>query len=179
VVAAGLQLSRDNYSLERASRTAALCGQEAEATQLLRELAERFPNATLTSRVSIPITHATLAWHRNDSKRVIDLLEPVAAYDRAARAEFWPEYLRGQAYLRQRNGRAAAASFQTILDHRGEFPSSSLYPLARLGLARAQALSGDTPNARQSYEAFFSSWAGADASLEPVAEARRELARLN
>ena len=73
---------------------------------------------------------------------------------------------------------AAAAQFKSILDHRGEFPISSIYPLARLGLARAQVLSGDTGNARQTYEAFLAAWTNADADLAPLAEARQELARL-
>lgn len=177
-VSDGLQLTRDNYALERASRTLALCGQEAEATLLLRELGERYPNATLTTRVSMPIAHAVVAAHRNEPKRVLELLEPVKPYDRTARSEFWSEYLRGEAYLRLKDAPAAATEFQSILSHRGEYPSSSLYPLARLGLARAQALAGDTANARQTYQAFLSAWSRADERLAPIAEARQELERL-
>ncbi len=177
-VTAGLQLSRDNFTLERASRTLAHCGHEAEAAQIVRELGDRFPNATLTTRVSIPIVHATEAVKRNDARRALELLEPVQPYDRAARSEFWSEYLRGLAYLRLKDGVAAAAQFKSILDHRGEFTISSIYPLARLGLARAQMLSGDTGNARQTYEAFLAAWSSADADLAPLAEARQELARL-
>ena len=54
----------------------------------------------------------------------------------------------------------------------------TLYPLARLGLARAKALAGDTTGARRYYEEFLSRWANADPDLTAVAEARRELARL-
>ena len=32
-----------------------------------------------------------------------------------------------------KDGQAAAAEFQSILDHRGEVPASALYPLAHLG----------------------------------------------
>ena len=39
-VTAGLQLSRDNVTLERASRALALCGDEAEAALIVRELGE-------------------------------------------------------------------------------------------------------------------------------------------
>jgi tetratricopeptide (TPR) repeat protein len=177
-IAAGLERSRDNYSLERASRTLALCGADNEAVALVKELTNRYPDATLTTRISVPVATATIATRKNDAKRVVDVLEPVRAYDRAARAEFWPEYLRGLAYLQLKDAGAAAAEFQSILDHRGEYPSSSIYPLARLGLARAQVASGAIPAARQSYESFLAAWASADPGLPPVAEARRELARL-
>ncbi|MBS1819312.1 MAG: protein kinase [Acidobacteria bacterium] len=60
-LAAGLALTRDNYSLERSSRALLLCGQFAEAGEMLRQLRERYPSATLTTRVSIPIAEATEA----------------------------------------------------------------------------------------------------------------------
>ena len=64
------------------------------------------------------------------------------------------------------------------LDRRGEDPSSSIYPLARLWLARTQAQAGDAGKARLSYEAFLSAWPEADQDLKPLIEARQELARL-
>ena len=41
-------------------------------------------------------------------------------------------------------------------------PTSPLYPLAHLGLARAAALSGDTASARKAYQDFFALWKDAD-----------------
>jgi tetratricopeptide (TPR) repeat protein len=170
--------TRDNYSLERASRTLFICGDTAHANQMVRELSERFPNATLTQRISIPIAEATAALQRNDPRRALALLEPVKPYDRASRAAFWPEYIRGRAYLHLKDPRSAIAEFQRILDHRGDDPSSSVYPLARLELARAQAMAGDTGNARQAYDAFLTAWKDADQDVKPLVEARQELARL-
>ncbi len=177
-VAAGLALTRDNFSLERGSRTLFLCGQHAQGRSLVRELRERYPNATLTTRVSIPLAEAAEALDRGEPRRALDVLEPVQPYDRASRGGFWPEYLRGSALLQLRDGPAAAAEFKSALDHRGEDPSSTVYPLARLGLARSQALAGDTANARQSYAAFLDGWAGADQTIAPIVQARQELARL-
>ena len=62
--------------------------------------------------------------------------------------------------------------------HRVEDSSSSIYPLARLWLARTQALAGDAGKARLSYEAFLSAWPEADQDLKPIIDARQELARL-
>jgi hypothetical protein len=176
--AAGLVLSRDNTTLERASRALGLCGAGTEASSLSSELAKRFPEATLTLRVQLPVAAAALAVRRGESKQALDLLEPVRRYDHAPGSEFWPAYLRGQAYLQLKDGRAAAAEFRSILDHRGEVPASILYPLAHLGSARAAVLTGDAGMARSAYEAFLGVWKGADADLEPLKAARTELARL-
>jgi tetratricopeptide (TPR) repeat protein len=176
---AALKLTRDNFSLERASRTLMMCGDIQDGAELVRQLNERYPNATLTQLVSIPMAEAAAALARHDGRRALELLEPVKPYDRTSRSGLWSEYLRGQAYLQLKQPESAIAEFQRVLDHRGEDPSSSVYPLARLELARAYAMGGDTPNARESYEAFLSAWRTADPNLEPVVEARRELARLH
>lgn len=51
------------------------------------------------------------------------------------------------------------------------------YPLRLPGLARAEALQGDTACARQQYQAFFDYWKNADPDLPPLKEARAETAR--
>lgn len=177
-IAAGLTLTRDNFSLERGSRTLILCGQRAEGQQLLRELREHYPGATLTARVSIPVAEAADALQRGDAPAALELLEQVKPYDRASRSALWPEYLRGEAFVRNRQPQEAIAEYTRLLAHRGEDPTGSVYPLARLGLARAYAAAGDTGNARQAYEAFLAGWSQADENLTPVVDARRELARL-
>jgi serine/threonine protein kinase/Tfp pilus assembly protein PilF len=176
---AGLTLSRDNFTLERASRTLALCGAADEVSRLSGELADRFPNATQTVRIQRPLAAAALAVQRGDAAAALALLEPVRPYDHARTAEFWPQYLRGLAHLRLRHGREARDQFREIVEHRGEVADSPLYPLAHLGLARAAALAGDTSEARKSYEAFLSLWSAADPDLRPLQEARREYATLH
>ena len=177
-ITTGLALSRDNDSLEHASRALALCGAEREASDLTAELAKRFPDSTLTNRMAIPLTTAIIAIRRGEAERTLELLEPVRRFDHAPSAEFWPAYLRGLAYLRLRNGQAAAAEFESIVAHRGEVPTSMLYPLAYLGLGRAAALSDDSMKARTSYEKFFALWKDADSDLPILADARREQAAL-
>jgi len=170
----GLALSRDNSTLERASRALALCGGGREALSLSSEVARRFPDATLANRVSVPVTAAIVAMERKDPQRALELLEPVKPFDHAPSSEFWPLYLRGQAYLDLKDGRAALDQFQSIVDHRGEVPVSLLYPLAHLGLARAAAMANDTEQAKKAYEAFLALWSGADADLQPLKDARIE-----
>ena len=73
---------------------------------------------------------------------------------------------------------AAGAEFARILAHRGEAPSSPLYPLAQLGAARAARATGDLEAARRGYDQFFSLWKNADSDLPALVAARREYALL-
>jgi len=177
-IAEGLELSRDNFTVERASRALALCGVNGASSLLSRELGDRFPGATLTARLQIPVTAAALALKRRDPAGALVLLEPVRPYDHAPASEFWPIFLRGAAHLQQRDGNAATVEFRSILDHRSEAPTSPLYALAQLGVARAAALAGRPAQAREAYDAFFVLWKSADASIAPLEEARREYASL-
>ena len=175
-VTEALALSRDNVTLERASRAFALCGSR-EAATLVRELGERFPEATLTMQMARPVTEALVALGERNPKRALELLE-ITRFDHAPNAEFFPSYARGQAHLQLKDGQAAAAEFQRILDHRGEVPATALYPLAHLGRARAAVLTNDTGVARREYESFFAEWNGAEPALPDLVAARQEYARL-
>jgi hypothetical protein len=141
-------------------------------------LSDRYPEATLTQRFQIPLARAALAVRRGDAAGALELLEPLKPYDHSMTAEFWPQYLRGQAYLLARDGRSAAAQFQGIVEHPGEQPVSPLYGLAILGKARGLAMAGDAVQARDAYQEFLTVWATADPALPAIAEARREAARL-
>jgi tetratricopeptide (TPR) repeat protein len=174
----GIRLARDNTTLERAGRVFALCGAAGEATKIAAELAKRFPEATLTIHQAIPVIHAAAALRSGDAARAIEVLEPVRPYNHAPSDEFWTLYLRGLAYLASKNGTAAAGEFQSIVDHQGEVPTSMLYPLAHLGLARSKALTNDTNGARDAYERMFALMKDPDADLRPLVEARAEHARL-
>ena len=178
-IASGLELSRDNFTLERAARSLALCGAAGEVSNLSSELNRRFATGTLTVRLQVPVIRAALALQRQEPARAIEILQPVKSFDDAPAAEFWPAYLRGQAYLRLKDGAAAAGEFRHIVDHHGVAPTSPLYALAHLGLARATLLSPSDPAAaRGHYERFFSLWDRADLTLPPFADARSESARL-
>jgi tetratricopeptide (TPR) repeat protein len=177
-VSAALGFGRDNFTLERASRTLALCGRAEESQRLVAELAARYPAASLTTLIHRPVTAAAIAVQSGQADRAVAQLDPVAAYDRAPASEFWPSYLRGQAFLQKKDAHSAGAQFQSILDHRGQAPTSPLYALAHLGRARAHALAGQRDEARGAYERFFTLWQGADPALESLRAARREYAQL-
>ena len=175
IVASALALSREQANLAAAASALAACGQAAAAQANMDEVSKAFPQDTLLNTISIPIARAQLELKRGNAAQVIQLLEPAKRYEVAG--EFWPQYLRGQAYLKQGNGAQAAIEFQTILDHRGWYPTSPLYPLAHLGLARAAALTSDSGKERKSYQDFLAIWKDADPTPILI-EARREYEKL-
>jgi predicted Zn-dependent protease len=90
-----------------------------------------------------------------------------------------PVYLRGEAYLMLRDGGAAAAEFKKFIDPRGVAMNSSWGALARLGLARAYALQGDTVKARAAYQDFLTLWKEADPDVPILKQAKAEYAKLH
>ncbi len=172
--AQGLKLARGRASLPRAALALALCDETNQAKPLVEELAKRYPEDTLIDSIWLPAIRAAMELQRgisgNGAAQAIEQLRTASRYEAAA--EFWPQYLRGQAYLKLGRGAEAAAEFQKILDHRGYAPLSPLYPLAHLGSARAAAMAGDTAKSRKAYEDFFAAWKEADADLPILAEAK-------
>ncbi len=172
-VAQGLNFGRGRIPLARAALALALCGEREQARSRADELTKRYPEDTLSNSLWAPAMRAALSLQRGDAARALEQLQAAARYE--AVAEFWPQYLRGQAYLKLKRGAEAAAEFQKILDHRGYAPLSPLYPLAHFGLARAAALTGETAKSRKAYEDFFAAWKEADADLAILIEAKKEL----
>ncbi len=115
----------------------------------------------------LPTINAALKLQLEMPKTVVKELETARKYEKAA--EFYPQYLRGLAYLQLKQNRKAEAEFQKILDNRGESPLSALYPLAQLGKARATKNKAD-------YEFFFEIWKDADKDMPALVEAEKELA---
>ncbi len=70
------------------------------------------------------------------------------------------------------------AEFERITSRRSVNPSSPLYPLAHLGLARAATMAGDTARARKAYDDLFVLWRNAAPDYPPLLAARQEYAAL-
>jgi hypothetical protein len=82
------------------------------------------------------------------------------------------------AYLAAKRGKEAAAEFDKIVNHRGAVYSQPNAAAARLGLARAYALEGDTAKARVAYQDFLALWKDADPDVPILKEAKAEYAKL-
>lgn len=166
--AQGLTFGRGRLPLARAALAQALCGAASQAQALASELTRRFPEDTLCQEIWLPLIRAAVELQRGNAAQAVEQLKNITRYE--AVAEFWPQHLRGQAYLKLGLGAAAAAEFRKIIDHRGYAPLSLLYPLAHLGLARA------TQN-RQAYQDFFVMWKDAEDDLPLLRAARHEAER--
>ncbi len=177
-VARGLALSRDRISLASAAMTLAYCNETVQAQSFVEELQKRFPKDTPSVGVVLPMARAAIEMNRSNNAQAIEMLGPANRFELGNVAGFWLTYLRGEIYLRQKTGGDAAAAFQKILDHRGIEPTSPLYPLAHLGLARASVLSGDMAKARKEYQDFLALWKDADADLPVLQQAKDEYAKL-
>ena len=90
----------------------------------------------------------------------------------------YPVYLRGVAYLAARQAREAVGEFQKFEDHRGLIANCPLGALARLQLARAYAMSGDTAKAKAVYQSFLTLWKDADPDIPILTQAKAEYAKM-
>jgi hypothetical protein len=93
-------------------------------------------------------------------------------------AGYFVSYLRGEAYLRMKDGAKAAVEYQKILAHRGTDPIDATYNLAHLGLGRAYALQDNTASAKSAYQDFFVAWKDADPDVPILKLARAEYEKL-
>ena len=122
--------------------------------------------------------HAQLALNGKDSARAIQALQSSLPYELGSAAGLGPIYIRGQAYLTTGQGREAAVEFQKVLDHRGIVVNQPIGALGHLGLARADALSGDSAKAKAAYHDFLTLWKTADPDTPILEQAKDEYAKL-
>jgi eukaryotic-like serine/threonine-protein kinase len=158
-------------------------GETARSKAIVDELEKSYPSQTLLKVYWLPTIKAALELNANNSAQALVLLEAAAPYELGQPAQLqlgtmYPAYIRGQAQLMAHNGPAAAAEFQKFLDHRGIVINFPIGALARLGLARAYALSGDTAKAKAAYRDFFTLWKDADPDIPILKEAKAEDGKL-
>jgi|HubBroStandDraft_4_1064222.scaffolds.fasta_scaffold01963_2 serine/threonine protein kinase/tetratricopeptide (TPR) repeat protein len=158
----------------------ARAGDIAGAQSIADQLNQKFPLDTIIQGYWLPTMRASIALQRNNPQEAIAALEPALPYELGSQffGSFYPVYVRGLAYLKARQGEPAAAEFNKILSRRGIAKNSPLGALAQLQLARAQAMTGDKPAARHSYQDFLSSWKQADADLKLFQQAQAEYQKL-
>ncbi len=171
-----LGISKRPLTMVNAGNALATCGEFSQTQTITAELTRRHPKDTVLNKIMLPLVQARIELQRGNPAQAIQFLETTRPFE--GYALFQIAYLRGQSYLNQQSGADAAAEFQKILDHRGSQPTSPIYSLAQLGLARAAASSGDTAKARKAYQDFFVLWKDADPDIPILQEARREYEKL-
>ena len=184
--AQGLKLYPDSQGVEvEAALAFALAGDVAQAESLAQDLNQRFPLDTQMQLLWLPAIRAQVALNRKNPSEALAVLQSAAPPIEFGSVSFvanvsclYPTYIRGEAYLAAGQGKPAAAEFQKVLDHSGIVWNCWTAALARLGVARAYHLQGDTANARAAYQDFFTLWKNADPDIPILKQAKAEYARL-
>jgi tetratricopeptide (TPR) repeat protein len=166
-----------------AALTLARAGENAQAQKLADRISQESPLDTLVQAYWFPTIRAEIELNAGNARQALELLQAASVYELGAPpplslGTLYPVYVRGRAYLKAGQGKQAQAEFQKMIDHRGLTINFPLGALAHLQLARAYALSGDTPKARTSYQDFFALWKDADPDIPILKEARTEYAKL-
>ena len=149
-------------------------GEGAHARALLDHMGADQPRSSPLA-LGRAFVEATLALARKDPKAALDHLRPVQRFEGR-----WGDVtlLRAKAQMLAGNTNAAVADFKQLVDLSPPGPAVTPYPAALIGLARARVAAGDASGAKAAYDQFLALWAGADADLPLLAEARRERAAL-
>jgi len=160
----------------------ARAGDPTKAAAVAKDLNRRFPTDTLLNRYWLPIIQAAVEIDRNNPGRAIEILQTTTPYELGGEPiqldTLYPVYLRGLAYLMQREG-GATAEFQKILDHSGRVTNCSLGALVRLQVAKSYALAGDKTKAQTAFQDLLALWSDADADAIPLRQAKIEYAKLH
>lgn len=173
----------------------AMAGDRAQAESLARDVNNRYPFGTQLQGLWLPTIQASLEINRKNSVQAVNVLEKALPIE-YAQINFinqvsclYPTYVRGQAYLAAGQSKEAAAEFQKILDHNGMVWNCWTGALARLGVARANALEAkslrgaDADLARSrslaAYKDFLTLWKDADPDIPIYQQAKAENAKLH
>ena len=162
----------------RAALALARIGDAAQAQALADKLDKEFPLDTLIQNYWLPTIRAQIDLSRGNTAHAIELLQAASYYELSDSAPMRPVFIRGEAYLFAHQGKAAATEFQKILDHPGLMMNCAPGALAHLGIARAEAMQGDTGKARAAYQDFLALWKDADPDIPILIAAKAEYAKL-
>jgi len=182
-VAEALSLSPGRDVKLFAALAYARIGDNTRAKTLTADLEKSYPSDTLMKVYWLPTLKAANELSANNPAQALVYLEAALPYELGQPPQLqvgtmYPVYLRGTAELASHNGAAAAVELQKFLDHRGIVLNFPLASLAKLGLARAYAMQGDSAKARSAYQDFFALWKDADPDIPILKEAKSEYAKL-
>ena len=160
-----LRLQRGWLTLSLAAFALAAAGLSDDANKICSELGRDYPGHTLINGLWLPVVGAAGKLFAGKSRDAIETLQTAERFEKAA--HFFPQYLRGHAFLGLNNVKAAEKEFDKILNQQGESPLSFIYPLAQLGKARLL-------KNKDGYKKFFELWNDSDDDMPALVKARKE-----
>jgi serine/threonine protein kinase/Flp pilus assembly protein TadD len=193
--ASALKLAAESQGVESEAALAfAMAGDTARAESMAQDLGKRFPLDTQVQSIWLPAIRGQLEISKKNPAAALNALQAASAIE-LGQVPFvvnisclYPAYVRGEAYLAAGQGSASAAEFQKILNHSGIVWNCWTGALARLGVARANALEARTSQgadadaarvrALAAYKDFVTLWKDADPDTPILKEAKAEYARL-
>jgi len=195
MAAAALKLAPASQGVEsEVALTFAIAGDTGRAESLAQDLGKRFPLDTQVQSLWLSAIQAQLALDRKNPTAGLNALQTASPIELGQIlfvnniSCLYPVYIRGEAYLADGQGTAAAAEFQKILDHSGIVWNCWTGALAHLGVARANALQAknvqgaaadaDRVRALAAYKDFLTLWKDADPDVPILKQAKAEYGRL-
>jgi tetratricopeptide (TPR) repeat protein len=191
----GLRLAPESAVVEFAAALAfAMIGDSERLKPLAQDLNKRFPLSTQVQTVWLPTIQAQSALVSNRPAEAIAQLQAAKHLEMGNGMSIYqisclyPAYIRGEAYLATGLGKEAAVEFQKILDHSGIVWNCWTGALAKLGMARANALQAKSLHgadadatrvrALAAYNDFLTLWKDADHDIPILKQAKVECAKL-
>jgi eukaryotic-like serine/threonine-protein kinase len=172
----------------------AMAGEVNRAESMAKDLAKRLPLNQQMQSIWLTSIGFQSALNQRNSASALKAALPASTIEFGQIGYvlnlscLYPIYFRGETYLAAGQGRAAAAEFRDILDHSGIVWNCWTGALARLGMARANALQVKTSQgadadaarvrALAAYTDFLTLWKDADAGIPILKEAKGEYAKL-
>ena len=183
-----LHLMPDSPDLKASDPLAlARSGEVERATALAEESSRLKPLNLKLNNVTLASARAAIELDRKNPAGAIAQLQRALPYDLSTGSGGSTIYYRGLAYLELNSGKEAEAQFQRILSN-ASFTGNVYWPLAHLGLARANALQARTDQrttadaaraqALTAYRDFLTLWKDADPDIPILKQAKAEYATL-
>jgi tetratricopeptide (TPR) repeat protein len=175
--------SRDVRAL--AALVFARTGDEARSQKILDDLRALYVSNMVIQKAWLPVVHAQMNLTKKRYAEAISGLEEVTPFEKGqltgnlSDSCMIPALLRGEANLGSGKGAPAFGEFQKFTANAGLVGSCWSAPLAILGEARAQALTGPQVAAKKAYAKFLTLWKEADPEIPLLKQAKAEAARLH
>jgi eukaryotic-like serine/threonine-protein kinase len=167
-----------------AALTLARASDHAGAEKIADQLARLSPSDTVLNSYWLPSTRATFVSQSrpDEAIRILEAATPLEAGQALPQTQsggfFYPTYVRAEALMAAHRAGDAVREYQKMIDARVVMQNCPLHSLARLGLARAYAMAGDTAKAKAAYQDFLSLWKDADPDIPMLKQAKAEFAKL-
>jgi len=183
---AALQLAPESKDVRAlAALVFARIGDDAKAQKIMDDLRALYVSNMVIQKAWLPVVQAQIKLRKKQYADALNSLEGVTPYEKGqltgnlSDSCMIPAFLRGEAQLGAGNASQARAEFQKFSTDAGIVGSCWSAPLAKLGAARAEALSGSASQAKAAYAKFLKLWVGADTDIPALKQASAEAAKFH